>query len=129
MDQLPITGDPTIDDIPHEERVRTLCAIGIAAHADDQWLEANPHRNTFLRLPLPYEVPGFRPEDRVVIIVRRDRVGDPIRRFIRIAGMPLTDEALHGEQIASALFELCDENLGRTFSGDAIANRLKSKLS
>lgn len=129
MDKLPITGDPSIDELPYEERRRTIYAIGIAAHADDHWLEANPRRNTFLRLPLPYEVPGFNPQDGVVIIVRRDRPGDPIRRFIRVAGMPLTDEALRGEQIAAALFKLCDENLGRSFFGDAIANRLKSKLS
>jgi hypothetical protein len=50
-----VTGDPEIDELPLEKRYRVCCAIGMAAHYDDQWLDANPLRNTQL---LPIAPPG-----------------------------------------------------------------------
>lgn len=130
MFETPITDDPSIDDLPPEQRYRVCCAMGMAGIADDRWFEANPHRQTFIRFVLPNELPQAKPNENWLAVLRRGEPGDPDRRYIRWSGNTApTDEMLHGEEVATVFYELCIENAGRPFTNHEIGWRLLSKLS
>lgn len=103
--ELPLTGDPAIDDLPFEKRYRVCMAIAMAAVADDRTLAENPDCHTFIRPAWPDEIPTAQPGEVWAVAVRRDQPGDPLRAYIRLPVGTPSDRELSQEEAIQALLK------------------------
>jgi hypothetical protein len=103
---LPITGDPAIDDLPFEKRYRVCMAKATAARIDNDFLVANPHCDQYIRPAYPDEIPTAQPGEVWVVAVKRDPPDDAYYGYIRLPADTPSDRELSQREIVDALLKL-----------------------
>jgi hypothetical protein len=101
--ELPITGDPAIDNLPVEKRHRVCLAIAEAEFLDNQFLAENPQCHTFIRPAAPDEIPTINEGEVWLVAVRRDQPGTPLYAHIRLRTNLPPAEVLKVEGLRSVL--------------------------
>jgi hypothetical protein len=114
-----------IEHLDTARRNEVLNAIAEAIMHDEKWFYANPSRRTLLRIAFPNEVPAAKLGETWLVVVRPIDPDDQARcSFKWCLNWQLNEAILSGEEIANALFELCDEALGRGACSEQVSNDL-----
>jgi hypothetical protein len=123
---LPLTGNPAIDNLPPEKWHRVGAAWVMSTQIDEQFLADNPQCQAFIRPAFPDEVPMAKgqPGEVWLVVVRR---GQPDVTFIHLTAGLSPEQLLRNKDFMDVLWTMYCQKLGQTGTGN-VAEGLPLKL-
>jgi hypothetical protein len=123
---LPLIGDPAIDNLGPEKWHRVGAALVMSEQIDAQFLADNPQCQAFVRPAFPDEVPMAKgqPGEVWLVVVRR---GQPAVTFIHVTTRWTPEQLLRNEDYMAVLWATYRKKMGQISSGN-VAEGLPLKL-